>query len=130
MELKKELTNYIIFGILTTIINIAIYLFLTSLFHINYIISNIIAWVLSVIFAYVTNRKLVFESENNNIFKELFLFYSSRILTVIIDTALMILFIDILSFENTFSKIVVAIIVIILNYLLSKILVFNNNINK
>ena len=130
MELKKELTNYIIFGILTTIINIAIYLFLTSLFHINYIISNIIAWVLSVIFAYVTNRKLVFESENNNIFKERFLFYSSRILTVIIDTALMILFIDILSFENTFSKIVVAIIVIILNYLLSKILVFNNNINK
>ena len=100
MELKKELTNYIIFGILTTIINIAIYLFLTSLFHINYIISNIIAWVLSVIFAYVTNRKLVFESENNNIFKELFLFYSSRILTVIIDTALMILFIDILSFER------------------------------
>lgn len=124
MKLKKELFNYVLFGALTTIINIVIYLFLTDIAHVHYIISNIISWALSVIFAYVTNRIWVFESKNNNILKELFLFYGGRLFSVILETMLMILFIDILSFGNLFSKIVVTIIIIIINYLISKVIVF------
>ena len=124
MDFKKELVSYIFFGILTSVINIFVFLVLTDSFHINYIISNIIAWAVSVLFAYVTNRIWVFKSKNENIVKEIFLFYFGRFFTVIVDTAFMILFIELLHFGNSFSKIVVAIIVIILNYVISKIVVF------
>lgn len=84
MRLGKELIFYIIFGILTTIVNIAVYLCFTKLFGVNYLISNIIAWFLSVLFAYVTNRIWVFQSENNNILKEIVLFFSGRIFQVLL----------------------------------------------
>lgn len=125
MELKKELVSYVIFGAFTTLINIAVYLLLTDIFHINYIIANIVAWFVSVMFAYVTNRIWVFESDNENVAKEVFLFYGGRIFTVIVDTLLMILFIDVLSIGNFVSKVAVSIIVIILNYLFSKWIVFD-----
>ena len=125
MELKKELVSYVVFGTLTTLINIAVYLLLTDIFHINYIIANIIAWFVSVMFAYVTNRIWVFESDNENVAKEVFLFYGGRIFTVVVDTLLMILFIDVLSIGNFVSKITVSIIVIILNYMFSKWIVFD-----
>lgn len=125
MELKKELVSYVIFGAFTTLINIAVYLLLTDIFHINYIIANIIAWFVSVMFAYVTNRIWVFESDNENVAKEVFLFYGGRIFTVVVDTLLMILFIDVLSIGNFVSKITVSIIVIILNYMFSKWIVFD-----
>ena len=79
MELKKELVLYIIFGVLTTIVNIVVYFFFTKLCGVNYIISNIIAWFLSVLFAYVTNRIWVFESENTNLIKEAVLFFGGRL---------------------------------------------------
>lgn len=125
MELKKELVSYVVFGALTTLINIAVYLLLTDIFHINYIIANIVAWFVSVMFAYVTNRIWVFESDNENVAKEVFLFYGGRIFTVVVDTLLMVLFIDVLSIGNFVSKITVSIIVIILNYLFSKWIVFD-----
>jgi putative flippase GtrA len=125
MELKKELVSYVIFGAFTTLINIAVYLLLTDIFHINYIIANIVAWFVSVMFAYVTNRIWVFESDNENVAKEVFLFYGGRIFTVVVDTLLMVLFIDVLSIGNFVSKITVSIIVIILNYLFSKWIVFD-----
>ena len=125
MALKKELISYVVFGAFTTLINIAVYFIFTDIFHINYIIANIVSWFVSVMFAYVTNRIWVFESDNENVAKEVFLFYGGRIFTVIVDTLLMILFIDVLSIGNFVSKITVSIIVIILNYLFSKWVVFD-----
>lgn len=125
MELKKELISYVVFGAFTTLINIAVYFIFTDIFHINYIIANIVSWFVSVMFAYVTNRIWVFESDNENVAKEVFLFYGGRIFTVVVDTLLMILFIDVLSIGNFVSKITVSIIVIILNYLFSKWVVFD-----
>lgn len=125
MALKKEMVSYVIFGAFTTLINIAVYFIFTDIFHINYIIANIVAWFVSVMFAYVTNRIWVFESDNENVAKEVFLFYGGRIFTVVVDTLLMILFIDVLSIGNFVSKITVSIIVIILNYLFSKWVVFD-----
>ena len=124
MNLKKELLTYIIFGILTSIINIGTYLILTDVFHVYYVFSNIFAWILSVFFAYFTNRTWVFESENKNIIKEISRFYSARLFTGVIDTLLMIVFIDVLSLENTFSKLVTAVVIITLNYLFSKVIIF------
>ena len=123
MRLDKELFLYVVFGTLTTIVNIVVY-FTLEYIGVNYIISNIIAWFLSVLFAYVTNRIWVFESKSPNIMKEMVLFFSGRIFTGVLDTALLYLFVDILTLGNTFSKITVEIIIIILNYLLSKLIVF------
>lgn len=124
MELKRELISYVIFGVLTTIVNIAVYFFFARICGINYLIANIIAWVVSVLFAYITNRIWVFESKNTKILKEVSLFFSGRLFSGIADTALMYLFIDILMIGDFISKIVIQVIVVILNYVISKVIVF------
>ena len=126
MRLKKELFLYIVFGILTTLVNIITYLFFTRIFGINYLISNIFAWIVSVLFAYVTNRIWVFESRNANIIKEISLFFGGRLFSGIADVGLMYVFIEILSVNDFISKIIIQILVIILNYLISKLIVFKN----
>ena len=90
----------------------------------NYLISNIIAWFVSVLFAYITNRIWVFESKDDNIIKEVLLFYGGRVFSGAIDTALMYVFISILMTGDLFAKIVVQVVVTILNYVFSKFLVF------
>ena len=66
----KEIIMYLVFGVLTTVVNIVVYFLSAELLHINYLISNALAWFLSVLFAYITNRKYVFESSSQNILKE------------------------------------------------------------
>ena len=73
MRLDKELFWYVVFGTLTTIVNIVVY-FALEYIGVNYIISNIIAWFLSVLFAYVTNRIWVFESKSPDILRRWFSF--------------------------------------------------------
>ena len=124
MKLGKELVFYLIFGILTTLVNIVVYLFFTKLCGVDYIISNIIAWILSVLFAYITNRIWVFESKNTNILKEVLLFFSGRLFSGVVDTSLMFLFIEVLFISDLISKIVIQVIVVILNYVISKLVVF------
>ena len=127
MKLKNELILYVIFGVLTTLVNIAGYLFFTKVCGINYIISNILAWILSVLFAYITNRIWVFESTNGNIIKEISLFFGGRLFSSIVDTGLMYLFVDILFINDFISKIIIQIIVVILNYLISRLVVFKKD---
>ena len=124
MRLEKELISYVIFGILTTLVNILVYLLFTRLIGLNYLISNILAWFFSVLFAYITNRIWVFESENINIFKEIALFFSGRLFSGIVDTALMFVFIDLLFVGDSISKIIIQVIVVALNYIISKFIVF------
>ena len=124
MRLDKELFLYVVFGTLTTLVNLVVYFVLEHL-GVNYIISNIIAWFLSVLFAYVTNRIWVFESKSPNILKEMVLFFGGRIFSGALDTALLYVFIDLFLINNTISKIAVEIIITILNYVLSKLIVFN-----
>lgn len=126
MKLEHELFLYVVFGILTTLVNIVVYLVFAKILLVNYIVSNIIAWILSVSFAYVTNKIWVFESANANIFKEVYLFFGGRLFSGLFDTVLMYLFIDILTVNDSISKIIIQIIVVILNYLISKFIVFKN----
>ena len=124
MKIERELFLYIFFGVLTTLVNIAVYLFFTRLLCVNYLISNILAWALSVLFAYVTNRIWVFESRNNDILKEMALFFAGRIFSGVVDTGLMWLLIDVLFVGDAISKIIVQVIVVVLNYVFSKAVVF------
>ena len=124
MDLTKELIAYVFFGVLTTIVNFITYFLFEGVFGINYLISNIIAWFVSVLFAYITNRIWVFECKDDNIIKEILLFYGGRIFSGAIDTALMYVFISILMTGDLFAKIVVQVVVTILNYVFSKFLVF------
>ena len=124
MRLGKELVLYVVFGALTTLVNFVVYFLFARLFGVHYIISNILAWFFSVLFAYVTNRIWVFESKNTNILKEISLFFSGRIFSGVVDTGLMYLFIDILTLNDFISKIIIQVIVVVLNYVFSKLLVF------
>ena len=123
MKIEKELFWYVVFGALTTLVNIVVY-FLLSRLGINYLVSNVFAWFFSVLFAYVTNRRWVFESKGTNTLKECSLFFSGRIFSGVVDTALMWLFIDMLTIGDMVSKVVIQVIVIVLNYVISKWIVF------
>ena len=128
MTKKNEIILYIIFGILTTLINIISYALFTRVIMLDTYISNIIAWILSVLFAYLTNRKYVFKIDNNNTskkIKELFSFYGLRIVSLIIDMFIMYILINLINIDDLISKIITNIFVIVVNYLFSKYLIFN-----
>lgn len=124
MRLDKELFLYAVFGVLTTVVNIVTYFIFVRFLGIHYLVSNCFAWFFAVSFAYVTNRIWVFESKSPNILKECCLFFGGRIFSGVVDIGLMYLFIDILSIGDLISKVFVNIIVIILNYVFSKWIVF------
>ena len=125
----KEIINYLIAGALTTIVSIASYELFKNVFHIHYIISNILSWIAAVTFAYFVNRKFVFGSKSTGKDKllEFFNFVKYRLLSLVIDTMLMYLLVDIFKFNDDISKIIVQVVVVILNYIFSKFLTFKNN---
>jgi putative flippase GtrA len=123
----KEIILYCIFGGLTTIINIIAYFIFSRFFNVNYLVSNIIAWVLSVLFAYVTNKTFVFQSRNTEVkyvIKELIAFIGSRLFSGVLDFGIMYVFVDVLSFNDFIIKIIANVIVIVINYIFSKLMVF------
>lgn len=124
MDLKKELILYVVFGVLTTVVNIIAYVVFAKYLNVDYIISNIIAWFLSVLFAYITNRIWVFESKSDNILREISLFFGGRLFSGVVDTSLLYLMVDILLIGDFVSKVVTQIIVVVLNYVISKLVVF------
>lgn len=124
---NKEILLYLIFGVLTTVVNIVVYYISAELLDIHYLISNALAWFLSVLFAYITNRKYVFNSHNENIIKEMISFFGSRLATGVLDMTLMWALVNYHLLNDMISKIVVNVIVIVLNYVLSKLVVFKSN---
>ncbi len=130
-----EMINYLIVGVLTTIVSLILYygLVFTILNPNNGIelqIANVISWVGSVLFAYVTNRKYVFQSKNQNKKKEFINFVGSRILTLFMDMFIMFVGVTLLRGNDKIAKLISQIVVIIANYVLSKLFVFNKKKNK
>ena len=121
---NEELWNYLIVGALTTVVSIGSYSIFSKLLKINYLISNVLSWIVSVIFAYFTNRWFVFHSKEKKKFKEFIAFVSSRLLTLLLDSCLMIIGVDYLKIDDLLTKILVQIIIVISNYILSKLIVF------
>ncbi len=125
----REIIAYIIVGALTTIVSLASYCLLTfSLLNpndpIQLQIANIISWVISVTFAYFTNRRYVFRSKNQAKLKEASSFYASRLGTLLLEISIMLLFVTILHFDDKIMKIIAQFIILVSNYLLSKFFVF------
>ena len=125
----KEIINYLIVGVLTTVVSLAVYYisvftFLNPDNSIQLQIANILSWVAGVAFAYFTNRKYVFESKNENKLKEATKFVSSRITTLFLDMLVMWLGVTILGFNDKIIKLVSQVLITIGNYILSKLFVF------
>ena len=125
----EEIINYLIIGGLTTVIGLVsyyacVYTFLDPNNAIELQIANIISWICAVTFAYITNRIFVFKSKSKKLFKEITSFVAARLVTLFLDMGLMFLFVTLLSFNDKIIKLIVQILVIILNYVFSKIFVF------
>jgi putative flippase GtrA len=127
--LANEMVSYLIVGGLTTVVSLAAYYFLVLLFldpynAVQLQIANILSWIAAVSFAYYTNRKYVFHSENPRVLKEASGFFASRLGTLLVDMFMMFLMVTVCGVNDKLAKIIVQIIVIIANYLISKFYVF------
>ena len=125
----KEIINYLIFGVLTTVISlivyyVAVFTFLNPENPIQLQIANILSWIAGVTFAYFTNRKYVFESKEKNKLEEASKFVLARVTTLLIDMLIMWLGVTLLHMNDKVIKIISQIVIIVSNYVFSKIFVF------
>lgn len=129
----EEIINYLIVGVLTTIVSLAVkwgllftILDASNAFELQ--TSVIISWIIAVSFAYITNRIFVFKSKSQNILKEITSFFGSRVITLLLDMGIMWFFVTLLKLNTDtwvfIWTMVVQVLVTILNYIFSKLLVF------
>ena len=121
----KEVLLYLFFGVLTTVVSIGSYAFFNVTLGINELIANVISWVLAVLFAFFTNRIWVFAAPTKTVeefMKQLVSFAGGRVLTLV--------FITMLHFNSMLIKFIAQVVVIILNYVISKLLVFRKDKSK
>ena len=124
-----DILSYLFFGGLTTLVNFLVYFPLLNWLHLSATLSNIIAWAVAVAFAYVTNKPFVFQSHDWSwkcVGPELAKFVSCRIGSGLIETAAIFLTVDLLRWNGNLMKLILAVVVVILNYIGSKLLVFKN----
>lgn len=129
----REIIMYVIFGVLTTVVSYVVFLLFTEVIVIsnNTLPANILSNAAGIIFAYITNRKFVFESKAKgfvSVAKEAAKFVSGRLFTFVLDLAFVYVAVDILKGSGAIWKLVSNVVVIILNYLISKFLVFTKKI--
>ena len=122
----KDVLLYIFFGGLTTLVSIGSFAVADRRLHMDALIANIISWVCAVTFAYVTNRVWVFHSEARGaeVLKEALSFYAGRLATLGIEEALLFICVTLMHWNSLYVKIAAQFIVLVLNYVISKILVF------
>jgi putative flippase GtrA len=126
---NPEIWNYIIVGLLTTIVSMVTYFICTRTFldpndSLELQIANVISWVFAVAFAYVTNRIFVFKSKDKNIMSELTRFIFSRITSLFMDMFCMWIIVSVFLLSDVIGKIVSQVVITVANYFLSKFLVF------
>ena len=123
----QDVLSYLFFGVLTTVVNFLVYYPLTNLLGMNATLANVIAWAVSVAFAFVTNKPFVFKSYDwsaSVVVQELTLFVGTRIGSGALETAMIFLLVDCLSLDGNIIKIAVSVLVVVINYIGSKLLVF------
>ena len=126
----KEIINYLIFGGLTTLVQIGTYAIFTKICNIDYLISNVLSWIIAVLFAFITNKLFVFESKSKDkklVSKEITNFFFFRIVSLGIEMVIMYTFVDLLSINDLITKVIAQVIVILSNYIFSKVFVFKKN---
>lgn len=130
LKKHREFLLYALFGCATTLSNYAVYLPLYNFLHVSGTLSNAIAWVASVAVAFLTNKPFVFESHDWSFavtWPELCKFVGCRLGSGLLETAAIFLFVDVLQWNGNILKLITSIMVIILNYIGSKWLVFGKH---
>ena len=128
LKKERELILYGIFGVGSTAINIAVF-HLCGRWQLPLIPSNIIAWFFAFLFAFITNKTLVFQSKSwtgKTALREFSSFLAARLFTLVLDTILMCVMVEWLMIDRLLSKVVVNVIVIVTNYVISKCLIFSH----
>ena len=128
-EKYGEIVRYLIVGILTTIVSLGTYYgcvftFLNPENALQLQLANILSWIIAVTFAYAMSRIYVFQSKQENILREMAEFYSSRLLTLFMDMAIMFIMVTLCRVNDKLAKLVVQVVVTVANYVFSKIFVF------
>lgn len=126
-EKHRDKILYLVFGALTTAVNTGVYWFCAHPLGLPVVPSTVVAWFFAVLFAYLTNRKWVFHSEASTrpeIIRECVSFFLCRLATGVLDWVLMYLLVDCLHWPDLWVKIGVNVLVILLNYVASKLLIF------
>lgn len=129
----KDILYYCIFGVLTTLVNIIVYWIAAHLIGIRTVPSSVIAWIAAVSFAYLTNRKWVFHSEAHTVSKiirEVIAFFVCRLGTGVFDWVFMYVTVDCLKWNDVWMKLIANILVIVMNYVASKLIVFKKGIRN
>lgn len=124
----KELLLYLLFGGLTFVVSIISYIFFDVVLSMNELIANVLSWILAVSFAYVTNKIWVFDAPTHTMdesLKQMISFFSGRVATLVIEELILLVFVTWLVFPSVPVKVVAQVIVILLNYVISKKLVFD-----
>lgn len=127
IEKYWDLVSYLFFGVLTTVVNYLIYLPVYNYLGFSAAVSNMIAWVGAVAFAYLTNKPFVFRSHDWSakvVFPELTKFISCRLASGVLETAILFVTVDCLHWNGNIWKLITQVLVVIFNYVGSKLLVF------
>ena len=126
----KDIVLYVVFGVLTTLVNLATFFMFTGVWIVtpgSTLLPNVVANVLAILFAFVTNRTLVFHSDKTGakgIVAEAVKFFAGRTLTMVLDLAIVYLLVDVLGWAEMPVKVASTVLVIVLNYVISKWIVF------
>ena len=127
VERYWDVLAYLFFGVLTTLVNYVIYLPCYNLLGFSAVVSNGIAWVVAVAFAYLTNKPFVFKSNDwsmKTVLPELAAFVGCRVGSGLVESLILLVTVDMLGFNGNIWKLLTSVIVVILNYVASKLLVF------
>lgn len=122
-----DILVYLFFGVLTTVVNYIVYLPCYNLLHLSAAVSNAIAWVAAVAFAYLTNKPFVFKSYDwsaKTVVPELTKFVGSRVASGALETVIIFVTVDLLLWDGNIMKLVTSVLVVVMNYVASKLLVF------
>ena len=129
LEKYWDVLTYLFFGVLTTAVNYSVYLPCYNWLHWSAGLSNVLAWVVAVAFAFTTNKPFVFKSHDwswNVLWPELTKFVGCRIGSGVLETAILLVTVDLLRWNGNIWKLITAVLVVVLNYIGSKFLVFKN----
>lgn len=124
---KYKAASIFVFGGLSFIVSIATYALFNVGMNINELIANVLSWIITVMFAFLTNRVWVFQSTTNGVaefVKQMLVFYSGRVITLVVEEVILLVFITWLGFNSMLIKVIAQVIVILLNYVISKLVVF------
>ena len=122
-----DIVSYLIFGVLSTVVNYLVYLPCYNLLHFSAAVSNMIAWVVAVAFAFLTNKPFVFQSHDwssKTVIPELTKFVATRVGSGLLETGIIFVTVDLLLWNGNIMKLFTSVLVVIINYVGSKLLVF------